>query len=745
MKKKLSQIAPILVCALLVASLSLMFFKTIGVTTVVLLTFVWSLLFVLIFYLIFVNKKLSIVVFSIILVALPIVFFLLDATVQSEVLNFFNASKQFLFDNAPLSLEYTNLLCILSILIISLIIYIPTLAFSFFPATLIICITLVILQWDQRGLSILYETSIVFGCLLVFFAHGLKPKPGENIKTVRNLNSAWLIPVAALLVIMLVSLANGKKLDSKWEWLSLRTNIIGDYISEFTGNTRERTIFNISSVGYQPLNNRLGGPVELSDKEIMYVQTDRPVLLIGNIKNTYTGNSWIDDSDSYRYRFNLKNENVKDQVFSLYLPQGDARNPLFFRKVDVSISPISNGSSTLFTPFRTMKVSADKMLTMIPSFNTIGEVFSSRNIESGIGYKIKVDFLLYEAASFENYVKKVQSNLSDDYSNQRELIDRNFTKVAENIPASVHETVLKITEDVESDYLKAVAIMEYLEDGFTYTLSPDIPPEDMGFVEHFLETKRGYCTYFASAMAVMARSAGIPSRYVEGFRTDPKAQPHLPQVITGKNAHAWAEVYIEGFGWIPFEPETRTNNQIVSSGETIPFEEEFFNEEFVEEVDVPIEQPTTSMPIVAIIITISTIVLLFAALLVISRIRLSLFAVKKRYKNNNEIVVFYYKTILKLFSYYKYDKPPGTTLNAHAIMVDEWLNLYGYKYQKVAEVISKMIYAQQDLTDKDMLSIFTYHKALLVYSRRKLGIFKYIDFLLKSFFNSLRHRPATQN
>ena len=64
--------------------------------------------------------------------------------------------------------------------------------------------------------------------------------------------------------------------------------------------------------------------------------------------------------------------------------------------------------------------------------------------------------------------------------------------------------------------------------------------------------KEGYCTYFASAMTVLCRMAGLPARYVEGFVAQPGADGFA--YVTGKEAHAWTEVYFEGFGWVPFDP-----------------------------------------------------------------------------------------------------------------------------------------------------------------------------------------------
>lgn len=94
-----------------------------------------------------------------------------------------------------------------------------------------------------------------------------------------------------------------------------------------------------------------------------------------------------------------------------------------------------------------------------------------------------------------------------------------------------------------------------IRDAGTYTTSPDPHPLDRDFVEYFLtEGKEGDCVYFASATAVMLRTLGIPARYVEGYVVEQsRFGADGWATVPGKNAHAWAEIWIPGTGWIPVE------------------------------------------------------------------------------------------------------------------------------------------------------------------------------------------------
>ena len=110
-------------------------------------------------------------------------------------------------------------------------------------------------------------------------------------------------------------------------------------------------------------------------------------------------------------------------------------------------------------------------------------------------------------------------------------------------------------------------VKDYLNQNMSYSLSPGRLPSNKDFVEYFLyENKIGYCAHFASAGALMLRAMGYPARYVEGYainRSDLMNQTltsfiddgnhTVDIVVRDYNAHAWVEVYYDGFGWIPVE------------------------------------------------------------------------------------------------------------------------------------------------------------------------------------------------
>ncbi|MCJ7805959.1 MAG: transglutaminase domain-containing protein, partial [Clostridia bacterium] len=129
-----------------------------------------------------------------------------------------------------------------------------------------------------------------------------------------------------------------------------------------------------------------------------------------------------------------------------------------------------------------------------------------------------------------------------------------FLRLPADLPSRVKQLALKITGDQEGYYNKLKALETYLRLNYSYNTEIPFLPNDRDFVDFFLfDLREGYCTSFASALAVMGRAAGIPTRYVVGF-----AVPNIPSEngiyqVAGSNAHAWVEGYIPGIGWLTFE------------------------------------------------------------------------------------------------------------------------------------------------------------------------------------------------
>lgn len=140
-------------------------------------------------------------------------------------------------------------------------------------------------------------------------------------------------------------------------------------------------------------------------------------------------------------------------------------------------------------------------------------------------------------------------------------VSQRTLELPEGVPDIITQTALEVTGGVASPYEQALALQAYLR-AAPFAYSEDAPVAD-GFdgsgldaLAVFLQEKVGYCVHYASAMAVMARTLGIPSRIAVGF------QPGDRQLVDGRSVftvssddlHAWPELYFDGIGWLRFEP-----------------------------------------------------------------------------------------------------------------------------------------------------------------------------------------------
>ena len=112
----------------------------------------------------------------------------------------------------------------------------------------------------------------------------------------------------------------------------------------------------------------------------------------------------------------------------------------------------------------------------------------------------------------------------------------------------------QITASASNNYDKAVALERYLRSHYGYTLQLPRSPVTDPLANFLFERKQGHCEYFASSMAVMLRTLRIPSRVVNGFRSEEFNDLTGNYVVRAKNAHSWVEAYFPGYGWITFDP-----------------------------------------------------------------------------------------------------------------------------------------------------------------------------------------------
>lgn len=397
----------------------------------------------------------------------------------------------------------------------------------------------------------------------------------------RDANGLRVLIPAALAVALAMMFVPGDRLT--WQPLENAANRVRGVFEQYFNFSRERIAFSINEKGYDhagKINDEvvamLGGPANPDTTPVMRVQADQDVLLRGTIRTTYTGYSWVDTQVKNRYLYyDITHRSVRDRIFG----QNVKLHSAAFDEINASVEMLDEGTSTLFVPGRMSDFSMD--MSNAVYYNSAGEIFMAREVAAGDKYSLK--------ALQPNYSEALRAAVigaQDDRDDYYDRILEQHTQLPAGIEGGVHSLTIELTESLSNPYDKALAIQEYLLKNCRYTLETDYPPEGRDFVSYFLlDSKEGYCSYFASAMAVMGRIAGLPTRYVEGYL----ARPDLggSAVLTGENAHAWTEIYFNGVGWIPFDASGGQDGSQNSDAEDDSHEDHTETES-----DLPMTEPT---------------------------------------------------------------------------------------------------------------------------------------------------------
>ncbi|CAN5784661.1 hypothetical protein BH23ACT11_BH23ACT11_13620 [soil metagenome] len=180
--------------------------------------------------------------------------------------------------------------------------------------------------------------------------------------------------------------------------------------------------------------------------------------------------------------------------------------------------------------------------------NSDGSWSVEEPLESGSSYRV-----------ISEVPQPTEDQLRSTGTNYPNGVRKRFLQLPEDMPQEVTETARKIDRVYETNnpYEMSRAIERYLlyDGGFTYNLEADYRRADRA-LENFLGeegNREGFCTQFATSMALIARDRGIPSRVVYGA-TQGEPDGTDEYIVRGQNMHTWVEIYFPGVGWYPFDP-----------------------------------------------------------------------------------------------------------------------------------------------------------------------------------------------
>ncbi|PSP45110.1 transglutaminase [Halobacteriales archaeon QH_6_66_25] len=195
-------------------------------------------------------------------------------------------------------------------------------------------------------------------------------------------------------------------------------------------------------------------------------------------------------------------------------------------------------------------------------------------------------------------VDPTAQELNDASTDYPDAIDERYTQLPSSTPDRVGEQTAELVSGADTPYEAARLIEQWLRTNKEYSLSVERP--DGNIADSFLfEMEAGYCTYYATTMATMLRSQGIPARMAVGYNAgEPVGDDRY--AVRGLNSHAWVEVYFPDVGWVSFDPtppnprqqveQAAIQNARASGSDTVDTEETEPEESGPGEIEVPTEE-----------------------------------------------------------------------------------------------------------------------------------------------------------
>ncbi|MFH5834614.1 transglutaminase family protein [Proteiniclasticum sp. C24MP] len=329
--------------------------------------------------------------------------------------------------------------------------------------------------------------------------------------------------------------------------------------------------FSISMSGYNNSESKLGGDIIINEEEVLHAIGDGPIYLRGSVKVNYLGDRWTKEFRDY-----LETGSIVEEKISYYedATGNDELNIL-------EIRPIREMTSHLFNSIYTRDMAISNNLALL-FYDEKYDVFTSNKTVTN-------DYFItyFEEDLIRAHLSEVESPSARDeafLANYEE-----YLQISDTITTRTMDLVFEIIEPTMSNQEKAQALTDYLRTNYTYTLEPGDLPEGEDFVDYFLfENPEGYCVYFGTALSNMLRIAGVPTRYVEGFKMADELDGGR-FVVRNSDAHAWTEVLIdeENDIWQIYDA-TGTPRELIFDEETEETPTE--GEEVVDDPETPVDE-----------------------------------------------------------------------------------------------------------------------------------------------------------
>jgi transglutaminase-like putative cysteine protease len=396
----------------------------------------------------------------------------------------------------------------------------------------------------------------------------------ENIHLKNLPTRKWMVPLAIMISCSALIGYAAPKSEPIWP------DPVPAFLINENGNGEEGA----RRAGYGSDDSNLGGPFIGDGTVVFRAEMEQRHYWKVETKDHYTGKGWnvlvpeaFDENSFLDF-----SENSPVPITSFYSENPeDTRSSTVYNQFDYGHIQYPHG---------VVKVETEELyLYRLSPLTERISAFRDLEPEAPSSYTVE-----YKVPSFQ--VETLQNGTPSKDEYYMNYILNNYTQLPENLPSSVRDLALEITEGKENWFDKVEAVENYFHsNGFVYDqVNVAVPEEGEDYVAQFLfETKRGYCDNFSTSMAVLLRTLDIPTRWVKGYTSGDYIRTldsgNRMYEVTNNHAHSWVEVYFPEVGWVPFEPTKGFSNNIAFRSETnrvtpVDIEEE-------QETSAPIPEP----------------------------------------------------------------------------------------------------------------------------------------------------------
>lgn len=302
----------------------------------------------------------------------------------------------------------------------------------------------------------------------------------------------------------------------------------------------------VSKVGYGDDDSSLGGPFTGDDTIVYEIKTPIRQYWRVETKDQYTSKGWERTAEEQPEYILLQSDTIP---LSMTLSDEEPRT--------VQIHSLEAKHLFLLQTYGTTSYNLNNPYEQL-NFNPTTEKLVAMTEGSAVH---PGDYSLTYREPVYSYTELKETTTSTEQENR-------YLQLPESLPQRVRDLAVEITDEAESVYDKARAVESYFRrSGFRYeTTNVAKPKEGQDYVDQFLfETQVGYCDNFSTSMVVLLRSVGIEARWVKGFSSGERVGSqdgiHTYEV-SNNDAHSWVEAYIDGIGWMPFEPTIGFSNPV---------------------------------------------------------------------------------------------------------------------------------------------------------------------------------------